>query len=71
MLIASLLGELTVCYTCIITLGHYRNAKQMPTDVIEALKAVVMTQGKLSQLASDKLFKDLESHKHLQLEIWN
>ena len=43
----------------------------MPTDVMEVLKTVVMTQGKLSQLATDKLFKDLESCKHLQLEVWN
>ena len=43
----------------------------MPTDVMEALKTVVMTQGNLSQLATDKLFKDLESCKHLQLEVWN
>lgn len=43
----------------------------MPTDVMEALATVLMTHGKLSQLASDKLLKDLESCKHLQLEVWN
>lgn len=47
------------------------NAKQMPTDVMDALQAVVMAQGKLPQVASNKVLKDLESSKHLQLEIWN
>lgn len=51
---------------------HYcRNAKRMPTDVTEALKEVVMTQGHLSQLASDKLLRELESCKQLQFETWN
>ena len=43
----------------------------MPTDVMEALEVILMTRGKLSQLASNKLLKDLESCKRLQLEIWN
>lgn len=43
----------------------------MPTDVMDALQAVVMAQGKLPQVASNKVLKDLESSKHLQLEIWN
>ena len=68
--IALLLGELGVYITAVIVCC-YSNAKQMPTDVTEALKTVVMTQGKLSQPATDKLFKDLESCKHLQLEVWN
>lgn len=43
----------------------------MPSDVLEALKVVVMTLGKLSQIASDKVLKDLESRKHLQFEVWS
>lgn len=58
-------------FILLLLCGCYSNAKQMPTDVMEALKTVVMTQGNLSQLATDKLFKDLESCKHLQLEVWN
>lgn len=43
----------------------------MPTDVTEALKEVVMTQGHLSPFASDKLLRELESCKQLQFETWN
>jgi len=48
-----------------------RNAKRMPIDVMEALKAALMTEGKLSQSVADKLLKDLESCKRLQFETWN
>lgn len=69
--IVLLLGKFGPYVDSAISSCHCRNAKRMPTDVMEALKAVVMAQGKLSQSVSDKLLKDMENHKQLQLEVWS
>lgn len=47
-----------------------RNAKRMPIDVQDALRAVSMKHGRLSKEESDAFIKKLEGTKRLQLETW-
>ncbi len=47
------------------------NAKQMPSDVQDALKAVCVEHGGLTEEEAAALLNTMETSKRLQLETWS
>lgn len=48
-----------------------RNSKQMPTDVLDALKAVACSEGRKSASEASAFLADLERSRRLQFETWS
>jgi len=43
----------------------------MPVDVQEALKSVLVKDGRLPETEADKVFKNMEACRRLQFETWS
>ena len=49
----------------------YRNAKQMPDNVRDALKSVIISEGNLDDNAAEDYLKNLDRTKRYQAETWS
>nr|XP_054769944.1 NADPH-dependent diflavin oxidoreductase 1-like [Lytechinus pictus] len=47
------------------------NAKQMPTDVREALCVVVQSEGKMKEEEAERFISDMERKRLIQMETWS
>jgi len=43
----------------------------MPVDVQEAIKTALVEDGRLSEVETSKMLKDMETRKRLQFETWS
>lgn len=59
------------CVTLGVCLPSCSNAKHMPVDVQNALKAVCMEWGNMSEESSEEYIATLLRSRRLQLETWN
>ena len=49
----------------------FRNAKQMPDNVRDALKAVIVREGNMDDSTADIYLKNLDRTKRYQAETWS
>ena len=61
--------RLTCTYSIIISCCH-SNAKNMPQAVLDALRAVCVQVGGLSEEKAARLLTSMETRRKLQLETW-
>ena len=60
----------TWSYPDFTVFSRFRNAKQMPDAVREAMEWVIETQGAMSTLNAQQYVKQMEKSRRFQIEAW-
>ena len=54
-----------------VFISIYRNAKDMPTAVMNSLKDIIRNEGCMSTEEAEMYFKRLDARRFLQCETWS
>ena len=70
----SSVGSILQCSLCLNYLKtlnqHFRNSKQMPSDVAEVLQEIFITEGKLTKEEAEDYLKQMIRTRRYQRETW-
>ena len=65
------ISQCSLCLNYLKTLNqHFRNSKQMPSDVAEVLQEIFITEGKLTKEEAEDYLKQMIRTRRYQRETW-